>query len=108
MRCQFDCISSAISRWRDHSDKCCLVLDRLTEVPLSCANAKKVSNLEDSNFFQCKRKLGDGNFMAAIKVLSLFGVEPFSSKTLQALEYKHLTAPLPVLPSFPVMREPFV
>lgn len=74
-RCQFDSISNAISRWRDPSDRLCFVLDRLAEVALSCANAKNDSNLEDSNLYQCKRKLGDGHFPAAIKVF--FGCDTF-------------------------------
>ena len=49
--CQFDSISSAISRWRDPSNRICLVLDRLIEVPLLGFSATKVFNLEDSNLY---------------------------------------------------------
>ena len=66
-RCQFDSVSSAVSRWQDPSNRLCLVLDRLAEVPLSSASAMKVFNLVDSNLYQCKRKLGDGHFTSCQK-----------------------------------------
>ena len=93
--------SNAVSRWLDPSDRLCLALDRLAEAPPPSASAKKVSNLEDSNLFQCERKLGDGHFFAAIKVLSSSGVAPLSTAILQALESKHPFAPPLELPSIP-------
>ena len=91
--CQFDSISSAISRWRDPGDKLCLILDCLAGYPL-CDSVKKVYNLEGSNLYQCKRKLGDGHFTVAIKMLSL--------------DSKHLFAPPPVLPSISCHGEALV
>lgn len=93
-RCQFDSIFRALSTWRYPGDRLCLVLDYLSELPLPSVSVKKISSLEDSNLFQCKRKLGDGHITAAIKVLSSSGVRPFSPDTLLALESKHPLAPL--------------
>ena len=82
-----------------------MVLDRLAEAPSPSASAKKFSNLEDSNLYQCKRKLSDGHFFASIKVLSSSSVAPLSPDTLAALESKHPFAPPPVLPSIPFNEE---
>ena len=93
-RCQFDSIFRALSTWRYPGDRLCLVLDYLSELPLPSVSVKKISSLEDSNLFQCKRKLGDGHITAAIKVLSSSGVAPFFLDTLQTLEAKHPFTPL--------------
>ena len=98
--CQFDSVSNAVSRQRDPSDRLCLVLDRLAEVPPPSASAKKVSNLEYSNLFQCNCKLEDGRYTTLIKVLSSSGVD-----TLQASESKHSFAAPSVLPSIPLDEE---
>ena len=100
-RCQFNSISRVVSKWRDPGDRFCLVMDWLAEIRLPSSSAKRVSNLEDSNLYQCKRKHGDGHFTATIKVLSSSGVAPFSSDTLEALESMHPFAPPPLRP-FPL------
>ncbi|GKE45000.1 putative reverse transcriptase domain-containing protein, partial [Tanacetum coccineum] len=50
----------------------------------------------------CKRKLGDGHFTAAIKVLTSSGVTPCTPDTLYDLEAKHPFAPPPTLSSPPL------
>ena len=77
----------------------------LAKVPPPSATAKKVSNLEDSNLYQCKHKLRDGHFAGAIKVLSSSGMAPLSTDTLQALESKHPFVPSLILPSIPSNEE---
>ncbi|KAL8157996.1 hypothetical protein AgCh_002631 [Apium graveolens] len=54
---------------------------------------------EEANLFQCKRKLADGHFTAAIKVLTSSGVAPDTPYTLAELESKHPFIPSPVLNS---------
>ncbi|GKF56908.1 hypothetical protein Tco_0170445, partial [Tanacetum coccineum] len=44
---------------------------------------------DEANVIQCKRKLGDGHFTAAIKVLTSSGVAPSTPETLHELEAKH-------------------
>lgn len=72
-RWQFESISKVVSRWRDPSARLDLVMDCLAEAPYPPVSAKIISSIEDSNLYQCKRKLGDGHFTTAIKVLSSSG-----------------------------------
>ena len=101
-RCQFDCISRAILRWRDPGERVGLVRDRLAAVSPSFRGVKRFKNSGEANLFQCKRKLGDGHFTSAIKVLTSPGVAPSTPDTLRDLESKHPFAPPPALPSLPL------
>lgn len=80
-RCQFDSISRALLRWRDPSDRLRLVLDRLSDVAPSSSEVNKPKSLDEHNLFQCKRKLGDGHFIAVIKVLTSSGIAPLCHDT---------------------------
>ncbi|KAL5722078.1 hypothetical protein ACHQM5_005643 [Ranunculus cassubicifolius] len=59
-------------------------------------------NLEDVNLKQCRRKLGDGHFTAAVRVLTSAGIAPRNSETLRDLEEKHPEAPPPIIPDIPL------
>ena len=50
------------------------------------------------NLRQCRKKISDGHFTAAMRVLSSSGIAPYSLSTLTALRDKHPAAPLPALP----------
>jgi hypothetical protein len=54
-------------------------MDLLVEVTPSFNGVKKTKDRDGANLFQCKRKLGDGHFTAAIKVLTSSGVAPIYS-----------------------------
>ncbi|GJV84784.1 hypothetical protein Tco_1524682 [Tanacetum coccineum] len=78
--------------WRDPIDRLGLVLVRLADLTLSFSGVKKSNKEDKANMVQCKRKLGDGHFNAAIKVLTSAGVAPSTPDTL----YEH-----PYTPSLP-------
>ncbi|GJU06306.1 hypothetical protein Tco_1122736 [Tanacetum coccineum] len=101
-RCQFESISHAILRWRDPVDRLGLVSDRLAELTPSLSGVKESDKHDEANVVQCKRKLGDGHFTAAFKVLTSSGVAPSTPKTLHELEAKHPYAPLLNLSSSPL------
>ncbi|GJX80609.1 hypothetical protein Tco_0328758 [Tanacetum coccineum] len=46
-------------------------------------------DLTDRNLKQCKRKICDGHYTAAVRVLSSSGVAPYNDATLQELKTKH-------------------
>jgi hypothetical protein len=104
-RCQLDGISRAILRWRDPVDRLGLVKDRLAEVPPSAKGVTKLKDQDGVNIGQCKRKLGDGHFTAAIKVLTSSGIAPSTLDTLLELEAKHPYAPQPTSSSFSLVED---
>ncbi|GKC91107.1 hypothetical protein Tco_1151756 [Tanacetum coccineum] len=53
----------------------------------------------NSNIKQCLRKVADGHFTAAVKVLSSSGIAPYCDDTIKALEAKHPYKPPPSMPS---------
>ncbi|GKB56610.1 hypothetical protein Tco_0912796 [Tanacetum coccineum] len=62
----------------------------------------------NSNIKQCLRKVADGNFTAAVKVLSSFGVAPYCDDTIKALEANHPYKPPPSMPSITFSEPPLV
>nr|GEZ34997.1 hypothetical protein [Tanacetum cinerariifolium] len=57
-------------RWRDPVKRLRLVSDRLADLTHSFSGVKKSDKHDEANVIQCKRKLGDGDFTAAIMVLT--------------------------------------
>ncbi|GJW77667.1 hypothetical protein Tco_0139349 [Tanacetum coccineum] len=53
------------------------------------------------NINQCKRKIFDGHYTMALRVLSCSGVAPYSDATLDDLKTKHPFKPTPSLPHIP-------
>ncbi|GKC73046.1 putative reverse transcriptase domain-containing protein, partial [Tanacetum coccineum] len=53
----------------------------------------------NTNIKQCLRKVADGHFTTAVKVLSSSGVAPYCDDTIKALEAKHPNKPPPSMPS---------
>ncbi|GJY71316.1 hypothetical protein Tco_0475019 [Tanacetum coccineum] len=51
---------------------------------------------------QCKRKICDGHYTAAVRVLSSSGVAPYTDVTLQELKAKHPFKSAPPLPDTPI------
>nr|GEW46054.1 hypothetical protein [Tanacetum cinerariifolium] len=101
-RCQFEYISCAILRWRDPVERLGLVSDRLADLTPSFSGVKKSDKHDEANVIQCKRKLGDGHFTAAIMVITSSGVAPSTPETLHKLEAKHPYAPPLNLSSSPL------
>nr|GEY21983.1 hypothetical protein [Tanacetum cinerariifolium] len=58
------------------------------------------SSTVGTNVKQCLRKVSDGHFTAAVKVLCSSGVAPFGTDTLTALLAKHLILPLPEMSKY--------
>ncbi|GJZ67415.1 hypothetical protein Tco_0630655 [Tanacetum coccineum] len=58
-------------------------------------------NLGERNIKQCKRKICDGHYTVAVRVLSSSGVAPYSETTLEDLKTKHPFHPAPSLPHIP-------
>nr|GEV06728.1 auxilin-like protein [Tanacetum cinerariifolium] len=61
-----------------------------------------------TNVKQCLRKVSDGHFTAAVKVLCSSGVAPFGTDTLSALLAKHPILPPPVMPGSLPSEPPLV
>ncbi|GKB63897.1 hypothetical protein Tco_0920083 [Tanacetum coccineum] len=62
----------------------------------------------NTNIKQCLRKVADGHFTAAVKVLSSSGVAPYCDDTIKALEAKHPYKPPPSMPSITFSEPPLV
>ncbi|GJZ11705.1 glucan endo-1,3-beta-glucosidase-like protein [Tanacetum coccineum] len=50
----------------------------------------------------CKRKICNGHYTAAVRVLSFSGVAPYSDATLEDLKTKHPLKHAPILPAIPI------
>ncbi|GJV30453.1 putative reverse transcriptase domain-containing protein [Tanacetum coccineum] len=62
----------------------------------------------NTNIKQCLRKVADGHFTAAVKVISSSGVAPYCNDTIKALEAKHPYKPPPSMPSITFSKPPLV
>lgn len=56
----------------------------------------------EHNVKQCKRKIGDGHYSAAVRVLSSSGVAPYNDITLEDLKAKNPFKSAPSLPDTPI------
>lgn len=61
-----------------------------------------------TNIRQCLRKVADGHFTAAVKVLCSSGVAPYNGDTIKALENKHPLKPPPSMPGTFYSEPPLV
>lgn len=101
-------INQALARWKDGSGFCELVSSLLDSPRVESSSGKEASDGDSalsSNVRQCLRKVADGHFTAAVKVLCSSGVAPMNDSTLNALKDKHPDFPPPVLPSV-LLSEP--
>ncbi|GJU00320.1 hypothetical protein Tco_1110658, partial [Tanacetum coccineum] len=60
------------------------------------------------NLKQCKRKVCDGHYTAAMRVLSSTGVAPYNNATLQELKTKHPFMSAPSLPDSHIDHHPLI
>ncbi|KAJ0898259.1 putative reverse transcriptase domain-containing protein [Helianthus annuus] len=98
-------IQRALSQWGDREGFGILIQSLFTQpVKEGLEGFKKMSNKKSedgsSNVNQCLRKVADGHFTAAVKVLCSFGFAPLDKKTMKALVDKHPCMPLPTMPAF--------
>ncbi|GJT38166.1 putative reverse transcriptase domain-containing protein [Tanacetum coccineum] len=79
-----------------------LLRETLAEPTLLLSNIPE-EDLEPSerNIKQCKRKICDGHYTAAVRVLSSSGVAPYTDATLDDLKAKHPFKYAPSLPHIP-------
>ncbi|KAD6455032.1 hypothetical protein E3N88_09738 [Mikania micrantha] len=103
LQCQS--IRRSLAAWGDEDGFVELILSLLAqpsnESPsLDKPSSSSVNPTNHPNVKQCLRKVADGHFTAAVKVLCSSGVAPFGNDTLKALVAKHPTLPPPVMPDF--------
>ncbi|GKD60094.1 hypothetical protein Tco_1297603, partial [Tanacetum coccineum] len=80
-----------------------LVREVLAELPPPLLDVDEEDyDLGERNMKQCKRKIWDGHFTAAVKILSSSGVSPYNDATLEDLKSKHPLKPAPLLPHIPI------
>ncbi|GJY97152.1 putative reverse transcriptase domain-containing protein [Tanacetum coccineum] len=99
---QEECIASGIRSWGMPGGCLQLLRETLAEPALSLSDTLE-EDLESNerNIKKCKRKICDGHYTAAIRVLSSSGIAPYTDATLDDLKAKHPFKPAPSLPHIP-------
>jgi hypothetical protein len=96
---QEEYIANAISSWGTPGGGLQLVKEVLAEPSPAWSNIDDDNlDVREHNVKQCKRKVCDGHYTAAVRVLSSSGVAPYNDTTLEDLKAKH---PFKSAPSFP-------
>ncbi|MFS8014296.1 hypothetical protein Hanom_Chr15g01342921 [Helianthus anomalus] len=105
---QCSSILQALALWKDGSGFTDLVSSLLNsggDVGVAKRDSGRgEDNKKDPNIKQCLRKVRDGHFTAAVKVLCSSGVAPFGESTMKALIDKHPVVPPPSFPSNPIVQ----
>ncbi|KAD5961704.1 hypothetical protein E3N88_13177 [Mikania micrantha] len=105
-------ILRALTVWKDGSgfdDLVSSLLDSVEETGAPKGECRREEDKErDPNIKQCLRKVRDGHFTAAVKVLCSSGVAPLGDSTLKVLIDKHPVVPPPSLPSNPLAQPTLV
>ncbi|GKC31315.1 hypothetical protein Tco_1038609 [Tanacetum coccineum] len=98
-QCQEESIVNAIRSWSFPGGSLQVMRETLAESspPLSDVDEEDI-DLGERNIKQCKRKICDGHYTAALQVLSSYGVAPYNDATLEDLKTKHPFKPPPSLP----------
>ena len=87
---QEEYIANAISSWGTSSGSLQLVREVLADASPAWSNTDDENlDLAERNVKQCKRKICDGHYTAAVRVLSSSGVAPYNDTTLEDLKAKH-------------------
>ncbi|GKD40780.1 putative reverse transcriptase domain-containing protein [Tanacetum coccineum] len=102
-QCQEESITNAIRSWGVPGGSWQLVRETLTESASPMLDLDEENlDLSERNLKQCKRKICDGHYTAAVRVLSSSGVAPYNDATLQELKAKHPFKSAPSLPDIPI------
>ncbi|XP_056683636.1 uncharacterized protein [Spinacia oleracea] len=101
-RQQEESITSAIRSWGVPGGSEQLVIDTLASVSPPLLDVDDDHDLAERNIKQCKRKISDGHYTAAVRVLSSSGLAPYNDATLADLQAKHPSVPVPTLPDIHV------
>ncbi|KAD3068125.1 hypothetical protein E3N88_36005 [Mikania micrantha] len=105
-------ILHALTVWKDGSgfdDLVSSLLDSVEETRAPKGECRREEDKErDPNIKQCLRKVRDGHFTAAVKVLCSSGVAPLGDSTLKALIDKHPVVPPPSSPFNPLAQPTLV
>ncbi|GJV15020.1 hypothetical protein Tco_1360343 [Tanacetum coccineum] len=98
-QCQEESIINAIRSWNIPGGSLQVMMENLAEYSphLSDVDEEDI-DLGERNIKQCKRKICDGHYTAAVRVLSSSGVAPYNDATLGDLKTKHPFKPPPSLP----------
>ncbi|GJT74237.1 hypothetical protein Tco_1040962 [Tanacetum coccineum] len=100
---QEECIANSIRYWGIPGGSFQLVREDLVKPSLSWSNIDEENlDLGERNVKQCKRKIYDGHYTAAVRVLSFYGVAPYTDATLEDLKAKNPLEPAPSLPHIPI------
>ncbi|GKD19737.1 putative reverse transcriptase domain-containing protein, partial [Tanacetum coccineum] len=95
---QEECIASGIRSWGTPGGSLQLLRDTLAE-PTHLLSDIDISegdlDLSKRNIKKCKRKICDGHYTTAVRVLSSSGVTPYNEATLNDLKTKHPFKSLP-------------
>ncbi|GKE70766.1 putative reverse transcriptase domain-containing protein, partial [Tanacetum coccineum] len=96
---QEECIVNAIRSWGTPGDSFQLLRETLAESSPTFLDVDDDDlDLGERNIKQCKRKICDGHYSAAVGVLSSSSVVLYSEATLEELKTKHSFHPAPSLP----------
>ncbi|KAJ0599143.1 putative reverse transcriptase domain, exostosin [Helianthus annuus] len=105
---QCDSILRALAMWKESSGFEVLVNSLLADSGEDVVRGgeahREIAEEVSPNIRQCLRKVSDGHFTAAVKVLCSSGVAPRGESTMQALIDKHPFAPPPNLLSAPLSQ----
>ncbi|MFS7972398.1 hypothetical protein Hanom_Chr09g00844251 [Helianthus anomalus] len=105
---QCNSILRSLAVWKDGSGFEVLVNSLLSDTREGVVRGREaqreIAEEVSPNIKQCLRKVSDGHFTAAVKVLCSSGVAPRGESTMQALIDKHPFAPPPNLPSTPLSQ----
>ncbi|KAI3718010.1 hypothetical protein L1987_69987 [Smallanthus sonchifolius] len=102
-----------MSAWRDGDGFDELILSLFAQPlgPTMC-RVELVPGSDNSmactNVKQCLRKVADGHFTAAVKVLCSSGVAPFGNDTMKVLVAKHPILPPPIMHVSLLSKPPLV
>ncbi|GJZ23041.1 hypothetical protein Tco_0560500 [Tanacetum coccineum] len=100
---QEESIVNAIRSWGIPGGSLQLVREALAEPSISWSNNDEENlDLGKRNVKQCKMKICDGHYTAAVRVLSSSRVAPYNDATLEDLKAKHPFKPASSLPHIPI------
>ncbi|GJZ38734.1 putative reverse transcriptase domain-containing protein [Tanacetum coccineum] len=92
-----------ISCWGIPGGSLQLLKEALAEPSPSWSNIDEENlNVGERNVKQCKRKIYDGQYTTAVRVISSSGVAPYNDATLEELNAKHPLKPASSLPYIPI------